>query len=71
MGKVFQTRSVVAGHYAVDSLTGDVWNAVMACDELSTPALHKLQTKLRSRNGLSEAEYRKVKRTCPLEMHAQ
>jgi hypothetical protein len=60
--------SVVIGHYAVDASTADVWNAVMACEELSTPALRKLQARVRSRIGLSDAEYRKRKRRCPLEM---
>ena len=60
--------SMVIGNYAVDTLTADVWDAVMACQELSTPALRKLQKEVRSRVGLSQAQYRKVKRRCPLEM---
>jgi len=60
--------SMVIGHYAVDTSTADVWDAVMACQELSTPALRKLPKGVRLRLGLSEAQYRRVKRRCPLEM---
>ena len=60
--------SVVVGHYAVDKTTADVWNSVMACDELTTPAVRRLQAKVRSRIGLSPAEYQKKKRRCPLEV---
>jgi hypothetical protein len=63
--------SMVIGHYAVDTSTADVWDAVMACQELSTPALRKLQVEVHSRLGLSEAQYRKVKRRCPLEMEGE
>jgi hypothetical protein len=59
--------SMVIGHYAVDFSTADVWNAVMACEELSTAALQKMQMKIRSRIGLSNSDYRKIKGTCPLE----
>jgi hypothetical protein len=60
--------SMVIGNYAVDASTVDVWNAPAACDELSTPALRKLQKQVRSRIGLSPTEYRKKKRRCPLEL---
>lgn len=59
--------SMVIGHYAVDYSTADVWDAVMACEELSTPALQKMQMKIRSRIGLSKSDYHKIKGTCPLE----
>jgi hypothetical protein len=60
--------SMVIGNYAVDVSTADVWNAPAACDELSTPALRKLQEQVRSHMGLSIAEYRNTKRRCPLEL---
>ena len=60
--------SVVVGIYAVDKETADVWNAPAACVEMSTPALHRLKTKIRLGIGLSPAEYRKKKRRCPLEV---
>jgi len=53
--------SVVYGTYAVDTLTGDVWDAVTSCDELSTPALRRLQVQVRSRIGLDNAKYRLIK----------
>jgi hypothetical protein len=53
--------SMVIGFYYVDKSTGDVWNAVAEREELSTPALRKLQAKVRLRIRLSDAEYRKIK----------
>ena len=58
--------SMVIGNYAVDSSTGDVWNAVTECDEQSTPALRKLQRTLRARIGLTDAEYKRIKSKGPL-----
>ena len=60
--------SMVIGNYAVDTSTADVWNAAMACQELSTPVLRRIQKEVRSRIGLSQSQYRKVKRRCPLEL---
>ena len=60
--------SVVAGTYAVDKATADVWNSVMACEELHTPALRELQSQARLRIGLTPSEYRKLKRGCPLDI---
>ena len=58
--------SAVIGHYAVDSSTGDVFSAITTCDEKSTPALRKLQAKVRLRIGLSDSEYHKIKTKGPL-----
>jgi len=58
--------SLVIGHYAVDKSTGDVWNATSECEELSTPALQSLQRKIRRRIGVSNSEYRQIKRKGPL-----
>jgi hypothetical protein len=63
--------SMVIGNYAVDTSTADVWDAVMACRELRTQALRKLQKEVRSRLRLSETQYRKAKRLCPLEMEEE
>jgi hypothetical protein len=57
---------VVIGNYAVDPSTGDVWSATSSCDELSTHALRRLQTKIRARIGLSDAEYKRIKSKGPL-----
>ncbi len=56
--------SAVIGHYAVDSLTGDVWNAV-GCFEESNASLKKLQSRVRVRMGLSQSVYGKIKSRQP------
>jgi len=58
--------SVVIGSYAVDSSTGDVFDPASECTEISTPALRKLQEKLRSRIGLSDSAYQKIKGRGPM-----
>jgi hypothetical protein len=58
--------SVMIGNYAVDSRTGDVWSATTECEEESTPALRKLQAKVRLRIGLSDSEYHKINGKGPL-----
>jgi hypothetical protein len=58
--------SVIVGHYAVDPKTGDVFDAVVGCSELSTPALRKLQDKDRAQLGLSDARYHKIRSNGPL-----
>ena len=56
--------SIVAGHYAVDAKTGDVWNA-LACEEFTSHELGKLQATIRKRIGLSDEEYRQLRRPGP------
>jgi hypothetical protein len=56
--------SSVIGHYAVDSSTGDVWNAIQ-CEKEDTRALRKLQERIRLQIGLSDSEYQKMKRQGP------
>ena len=58
--------SVVIGNYAVDQRTGDVWDAVTSCDELSTHVLRRLQAKIRLHIGLSDSGYHKIKSSGPL-----
>lgn len=58
--------SVMYGSYAVDESTGDVFDPVSECVEISTPALRKLQTRIRSRIGLSESDYRTLKGNGPM-----
>ncbi len=58
--------SAVIGHYAVDPSTGDVWGATAECDKKGTPALRKLQAKIRAQLGLSNIEYQKIKKKGPL-----
>ena len=56
--------SPVAGHYAVDSRTGDVWNGII-CREYKTPRLRVLQSIMRKRIGLTQQQYRKIRRLGP------
>jgi hypothetical protein len=56
--------SPIAGHYAVDSRTGDVWNAVI-CSPYRTPRLQALQSALRKRIELTGQQYRKIRRVGP------
>lgn len=58
--------SAVIGHYAVDKSTGDVWDTVVECDELTSPKLHKLQMDFREHLGLTDAEYHHLKTKGPL-----
>ena len=52
-------------YYAVDRQTGDVWNSVI-CQRITSPSLRKLQAALRKSIGLTDMEYRKIKRQGPL-----
>ena len=53
------------GFFAVDRLTGDVWNAVV-CDEYKSPTLVRCQRTLRKRIGLTDAKYRTLRRSGPM-----
>ena len=52
-------------YYAVDRQTADVWNSVI-CQRITSPSLRKLQAALRKSVGLTDIEYRKIKRQGPL-----
>jgi hypothetical protein len=54
--------SSLIGHFLVDPRTGDVWDGII-CQEHKTPALSRLQYAMRKRIGLSDADYRKMKRS--------
>ena len=58
--------SVMYGSYAVDEATGDVFDPVSECAEISTAALRKLQTRMHARIGLPEADYRMLKGKGPM-----
>ena len=57
--------SVVFGAYAVDRVTGDVWDAVV-CREFTSEALGKIQRAIRKRIGLSDKDYARLKRLGPM-----
>lgn len=50
--------------YAVDDATGDVWYRAI-CARLTSPALRRLQRRLRKRIGLTHAGYTKLRRPGP------
>jgi hypothetical protein len=58
--------SMTVGNYAVDTDTGDVWDAVTSCDEMHTQALRGLQKMIRKEISLSDPEYKRVKSKGPL-----
>ena len=45
--------SVVLGHYAVNPITGDVWEAI-GCKRLRAKSVRPLQAQFRARSGLSK-----------------
>lgn len=58
--------SVVAGMYAVDPYTGDVFFANQECEEVKNKKLERVQTQVRAKLHLSQSEYRKLKTKGPL-----
>jgi hypothetical protein len=58
--------SVVAGMYAVDPHTGDVFAANKECTEVRNKSLERLQTQVRAKLHLSESEYQRLKTKGPL-----
>ena len=64
-----QPGSMMAGFVAVDKATADVWDPVMACQEIKSATLSQRQRATRASMGLSATAYKKLRRTCPLEMN--
>ncbi len=58
-------ESVEIGFYAVDPITGTVWNAVMECHQLTTPELSRLQLKRREQSGYSKMQFKKMQANGP------
>ena len=52
------------GYYAVDRKTGDIWDAGF-CQEISSPSLTQLQVVLRKHIGLTDTDYRKLRKPGP------
>ncbi len=57
--------SVEIGFYAVDPITGTVWDSVMECDQLSTQRLRELQKKWIKRSGLTKIQLLKFQSPGP------
>ena len=57
--------SVNVGFYAVDPITGTVWDAVMGCDQLGTPSLRKLQANWIKHSGFTKVQLLKLQAPGP------
>src|SRR5260221_8153734 len=57
--------SSTIGHFLIDLKTGDVWDGAV-CQEYKSVAITKLQVSIRKNVGLTEAEYRKLRRRSQL-----
>ncbi|MBS1839326.1 MAG: hypothetical protein JST77_00595 [Acidobacteria bacterium] len=66
VGKGLPKGSVVAGMYAVDPYTGDVFHANKECDEVRNKRLERLQVQVRAKLRLSQSEYQRLKTNGPL-----
>ena len=53
--------SNTVGHWAVDQITGDVWDSA-ACALYTSPALSKAQEKVRQRVGMAASEYKRSRK---------
>jgi len=53
--------SVVVGFYFVDGKTADVWDEIACEAPAATPALEKMQARLRHKIGLSQARYARLR----------
>ena len=58
------TPPVAIGHYAVERSTGDVWDWVR-CGQFTSPSLSEAQQALRRRIGLTDSEYRQIRKSGP------
>jgi hypothetical protein len=54
-----------AQHYAIDRYTGAVWDAVL-CEQITSPSFVKLQQAIHKTIGLTQQEYRKIRRPGPM-----
>lgn len=50
----------------IDPRTGDAWDGVTECGEITSPSLRELQRSLRRSLGLSEKSYQRIKRRGPM-----
>jgi hypothetical protein len=52
-------------HLAIDKVTADVWSGVV-CEEKTSKSLRKLQREMRRRLGVTDADYKKQRRSGPM-----
>ena len=57
--------SVEIGFYAVDPVTGTVWDGVAECQQIAMPALRALQQKRQKRLGINSDQIRKFQAKGP------
>ncbi|MGD0798232.1 MAG: hypothetical protein ABR910_10955 [Acidobacteriaceae bacterium] len=57
--------SVEIGFYAVDPVTGTVWNAVMECEQVTTPKLRELQANWIKYSGFTKSKLLKFRAPGP------
>jgi len=54
------------GFYVVDARTGDMWDGVSECGEITSPEIRHLQHQFRRKRHLSPAKYARIKRRGPM-----
>ena len=52
--------------YFIDPATGDMWDGVSDCGEITSPAIRRMQARLRVRIGLSAVRYARIRRRGPM-----
>jgi hypothetical protein len=57
-------RHAAIGHFAVERTTGEVWDWVK-CGQFTSPSLSVAQQTLRKRIGLTDSEYRQIRKPGP------
>jgi len=58
--------SAHVGFYVIDPRTGDMWDAVSECGEITSQEIRRLQRGYRKQLGLSAREYSKIRRRGPM-----
>jgi hypothetical protein len=54
------------GLFVIDPRTGDMWDGVSECGEITSPEIRRLQRNYRKQLNLSAARYSKIKRRGPM-----
>ena len=54
------------GLYVIDPQTGDMWDGVSECGEITSSEIRRLQRKVRQSISLSTTDYAKVRRRGPM-----
>ena len=54
------------GFYVIDPQTGDMWDGVSECGEITSPEIRHLQHAMRLRLGITQTQYLRIKRRGPM-----